>query len=304
MMNRYRAAAAIVTAVLAVFVIASLSSRGLRSTNADTAEVEKVAVMKRVQAGGFAQPHGLGAAYAPVASARAPSNSALQIARTGRLSLFVTNIDAAVRAVSQLARRDGGDVMSLQSGSDGGQSAPSAQVQIRVPASLFDAAMNAAGSTGTVRSRSVSAEDLTSDMTDSGARLRNLKRTELDILSIMDRSGSVSQVLAAENQLSDVRGQIESLESQLREMRGRVAYATIDIAMQLEAPPRAPTASVASQLSVAWSSALAAVQATLIGIAATALWIAAFLPLVIACVVALYLAFVAFRRFQASRASA
>jgi hypothetical protein len=87
-----------------------------------------------------------------------------------------------------------------------------ADMSIRVPAGRFDAALAAVAQIGKVRDRSVSAQDLTGEITDSSARLRNLRRTEADIRKIMDRSGTIAQVLDAENQLSQVREQIETLE--------------------------------------------------------------------------------------------
>ncbi len=89
---------------------------------------------------------------------------------------------------------------------------------------------------------------MTGDITDSDARLRNLRQTEADIRRIMDRSGNISQIMDAENQLSRVREEIETLESDIKWMRGRVAYANIFVNLAAEATNPAVQPTAASQL--------------------------------------------------------
>lgn len=212
-------------------------------------------------------------------AAAAPSLSAPQIARTAKISLYVAKVDQTAGTVASIAKRNGGDVFSSDiSNGDGSTAQPSGDMEIRVPAERFDPAMAALMATGTVRERSTSAQDLTGSITDSDARLRNLRRTEADIRSIMDRSGSVSQIMDAENQLSQVREQIETLESQLKQMRGQVAYATIDIDLQAEAKsaPVSPTAS--SQLTSSWHDAVASLGALTVSLMAAVLWFVVFIP--------------------------
>jgi hypothetical protein len=220
-------------------------------------------------------------AYVP-APAPAPG-AAPQIARTGKISMYVQNVDKAAAALSLLARANGGDVFSSDIASgDGSVSEPSGQMEIRVPAERFDAALDGVARTGNVRERSTNAQDLTGDITDSDARLRNLRQTEADIRHIMDRSGSVSQIMDAENQLSQVREQIETLESDLKSMRGRVAYATIEIDLQAEASAAPVQPTFASQLVSAWHGATAALAQLTVGILALGLWLVAFSPYLLA----------------------
>jgi hypothetical protein len=194
----------------------------------------------------------------------------------------VSNVDKAVQALSNIARRERGDVFSLQvDNGDPAESKSSAEIQLRVPAARFDETMAAIAGVGAIRHRGVSAEDLTGDITDSGARLQNLRQTEADIRKIMDRSGSVSQVLNAENQLSQVREQIETLQADVKSMKGRVAFAaiTIDLEAEVSRAPVQPTAR--AQLASAWHAAIAALSQTTIGLVAALMWVLVFAPYVI-----------------------
>lgn len=256
--------------------------------------VEQVAVVKRSPIESIhAQSSGTSATT---------TSSGLQplIARTAKISLYVTDVDKAAAVVGRVAARNAGDVFSSDiSNGDGAASQPGGNMEIRVPAGRFDAAMEALMQAGTVRERSSSAEDLTGDITDSGAKLRNLRRTEADIRGIMDRSGSVAQIMDAENQLSTVREQIETLESELKDMRGRVAYATIDVDMQeqVKTAPVTPTAS--SQLTSAWHDAVASLSALTISLVATVLWLVVFIPYFAAIAAIVWLVYAQIRRGKA-----
>lgn len=213
----------------------------------------------------------------------AAPDDAPQIARTAKIDLYVGNVDRAAGTIGRVARENRGDVFSSDIAAADGSAQPAATMEIRVPANRFDDALSGIVQTGKVRERSTSAQDLTADITGSDARLRNLRQTEADIRHIMDRSGSVDQVMDAENQLSQVREQIETLEAQIKTMRGQVAYATIDIDLEAESAgaPVQPTA--AAQLASAWQSAVASLAQMTIALLAALLWFVAFVPYLVAC---------------------
>lgn len=231
----------------------------------------------------------------PVASANARS-SVPQIAREGKMTLFASDVESAISRISSIARQQDGDVLALDATSAADSVPGAAHLTIRVPATHFDASMQAVAGIGKVRDRSISANDLSGDISDSSARLKNLRRTESDIRKIMDRSGSVSQVLDAENQLSQVREQIEQLQASLQSMQTRVVYSTIDVDVQSEvaAAPVEPTA--ASQLITSWHAAAHALGQFTIGILSAVLWIAMFLPYAVLCAAVAWFASVQIRR--------
>lgn len=238
-------------------------------------------------------------APAPATAQGSPLGT-LQIARSGSASLYVTNVDKAVQALTELARSQRGDVFSLQvDNGDPAGSAGGAQIQLRVPADRFDSTIAALSHIGTMRHRVINAEDLTGNITDTGARLRNLRRTEADIRKIMDRSGSVSQVLEAENQLSQVREQIETMQADLKSMQGRVAFAsiTVDLEAETSRAPVQPTAP--AQLSSAWRAAVSALSQTTIGLVAVLMWLLVFAPYI--ALIAGVVTFVYLRRRYAMR---
>ena len=291
----------VLAAVVALSVVFLAGSR-LRHSGAP---IEPISTMESVVPADAQalRPLRVNAAAAPLAAsgkaaARTSTAAAPQIARTGKLTLFVADAGAAVAALSSIARRRGGDVFSLQLASASAANPASAQMQLRVPADQFDTTMNAAARTGKVREQSESAQDLTGDINDSAAQLQNLRRTEDDMRHIMDRSGSVEQILDVENQLSDVRQQIQTLEASLKTMREQVVYSTIDVSLSAEttvAPVEPPPA---SQLATALHAAWHAFSQSVVSLAAGVVWVLVFTPYVAVLAV---LAFIAARRLRPAR---
>lgn len=284
-------------AVLIVFALGIAGSTLLpRSTQALSQNVERVSIAKAIHVAvpqpklKIAPPRMASSAGVPVnQAAQNPSASdaqAPQIARTATISLYVKDVDKAIAAINALARQKRGDVLSLddQRAADANSHA-SAQMQLRVPDGRFTDTLSGLGQTGVVRAQSIAAEDLSSQIVDNSARLRNLRRTEGDILKIMDRSGSVGQVLEAENQLTQVREHIETTDAEVKSMLYRVHYSTIDVTLEAEVAsvPSAPAG--LAQLATAWASATHAVVQFSLGILASLIWILAFAPFVAAVVV-------------------
>ncbi len=224
----------------------------------------------------------LAAPSAVAAPATKSARSSAQIARVGSVSLFVPNVDKAIAAVSAIARTQTGDILSLDDTAKNEQGgAPSADMELRVPDNRFEATMRDLTRVGNTRARSISAEDLTTQIVDSAARLRNLRRTEFDIAKIMDRSGSVGQILEAENQLSSVREQIETLDAHLKEMHNRVSYSTISVSLAAEVATVPVESSATAQLVSEWRAARHAVSQFTIGLISVIVWAAAFVPYVL-----------------------
>ncbi len=213
-------------------------------------------------------------------NAIAPRVSAPQIIRTGSVSLLVADVERAINATQVVARSHGGNVLSLSDQTPTQEGVRhTAQMQIGVPQYEFDAAMTALASVGGVQARSVSAQDVSAQIVDVQARLNNARRTESDLLKIMDRQGKIEDVLAAEQQLAQVREQVEELDGQLQATKHQVAYSTIDVSLTDAAAKTTTVAPTGAQkLGDAWQAALRSVGGFTLGILSSMLWLVAYLP--------------------------
>jgi len=261
----------------------------------------KVTVMRYTPANSsaveqLAPPAGDGAIpLPPLRRGRGPS----QLIRTASVRLEVADVETALKAATALTDEQLGDVIGLDDESPTSQSAAhTATMEIRVPQYRFDQMLGALGALGKVRSRSVSAQDVSDQIVDASARLRNLRRTEADILNIMDRSGNIEQVLDVTQQLGNVREQIERLDAQIQGMQYQVAYSTINITFVSSGVVATPRGF--GLLAGAWKNALSSLRDVTVGILSLALWLVAFSPYIL---LAVLLAAYALHRVRASSAA-
>jgi hypothetical protein len=213
----------------------------------------------------------------PPRGGRGPS----QLIRTANLTLEVGDVGRALRTASVITDEQLGDVIGLNDETPASPSFPhTATMEIRVPQYRFEQTLDALGRLGTVKTKSVNAQDVADQIVDAQARLRNLRRTETDILNIMDRSGNIEQVLNVTQQLGSVREQIERLDAQIQGMQYQVAYSTINIAFT--SPVVVSPPSGFDLLADAWKRSLASVRDLTVSLLSIGLWLAAFSPYILA----------------------
>jgi hypothetical protein len=96
---------------------------------------------------------------------------------------------------------------------------------------------DAAKAGGEITQRSTSAEDLTRQIVDTGARLDAQKTLQGRLMSLLERrDGNLGELLQIERELARVTGDIESIEAQLKTLRLRVSMSSLDIGYQTKVP--------------------------------------------------------------------
>ena len=158
-----------------------------------------------------------------------PGGFSRSVLRTARLAVEVDRYDAGARRLLDIAEGAGGFIADSSYAEVDGR--PQGEFTLRVPAGRFAAAIKDAEAIGTVRQRQISAQDVTEEFVDLEARRRNLERHEQQLLSFMDRATKVADLLAIEQELSRVRGQIEQIAGRLRYLSHNVEMASITVAL-------------------------------------------------------------------------
>lgn len=225
-----------------------------------------------------------------------------QLIKRAELNLLVKSIDQSMKQVSAIARKYQGDIMGFQ---DNKPQDPSirhtASMQLRIPQQRLQAAIDELAKLGTVQYRSLTAEDVSTQLVDLDARLRNLRKGEEAVLKIMERSGSVGDVLKAAKELSNIRESIERIDAQLKSLRNQVAFSTISL--NLEAAVSASPASEPSlgvRMQESWGQATHSVSEFTLGLLGLSIWLFAFSPYLVLVGAAVY----GFNRFRKRKAIA
>ena len=159
-----------------------------------------------------------------------------KIIRTGSMALEVSNVGSALRAARDGIVGLGGYVGASTTSNDSDR--PSAEITYRIPAENWEQALDFLrglnGLTTKVVKEHSEAVEVTGQVIDLEARIRNLRASETALQGIASQATKISDVLEVQAQLTETRGQIETLTAQLKDLTDRSAYATL--AVQYNAP--------------------------------------------------------------------
>lgn len=199
-----------------------------------------------------------------------------QLIRTANLSLKVDSIDRAIEGVQAIVARQQGDLLRLDDRRF--DESRQATTEVRVPAEKLDAVLAELAQLGRVEGRAIQADDVTSQIVDAGARLRNLRRTEESLLELLKRSGSIRDVLAVTQQLSQIREQIEQLDAQLKSLQTQVAYSRIQLSLRQAVAGSIGDNPLTSQVAETWGQATRSATGLAVGLLKLSLWLLAYTP--------------------------
>ena len=148
------------------------------------------------------------------------------IIKTGEITVEVDNVAETTGAVRALALELDGYISS----SFQGEFEESATLTMRIPADRFDEAIAAVHELGgDVKSEATREEDVTAAVIDIEARLTNLRAAEVEYRELMDRAERIEDILAIQNQLFQVRGEIEAMQAQLEYYTDQADMATLTV---------------------------------------------------------------------------
>lgn len=219
-----------------------------------------------------------------------------QLIKKAELSLVVKSIDASSKSVTNIVEKQQGDILGFQNQKPPDSSVrQTASVQIRVPQERLETTLEALAKLGTVQNRALTAEDVTEQLVDSEARLRNLRKSEEMVLKIMERSGSVGDVLKASQELSKIRESIERIDAQLKSLRNQVAYSTISLTLEAAvSAQQTPEPSLSLRVQETWGKATHSVSELTLGLFGLGIWLLAYSPYFLLIAAAVY----GFNRFK------
>jgi hypothetical protein len=233
------------------------------------------------QTKGAAAAHQSRAAGAPASEAQPADAKKRRLAKTGRIEILVPGVEGALKRVREVTRENDGVLTSLDDANPRTAGAVhGAQLTIEVPAARLEGTLDTLATLGTVQNRAIDAEDVDATIVDEEARLRNLRREETDLRTLMDKGGKVDEILTVQQNLSDVRGQIEQLDAQHQNDLHRVATSPISISLTEDrgnATPAQPGPS--ARIDGAWQSGVNALADTVISLLSTIAWCVAYSPI-------------------------
>ena len=231
-----------------------------------------------------------------------------KIIYSANATIETTDFDGSLEKLEALIAAHGGFVESSSvsgnnyySSSHGYASNRSADYRIRIPSRDFGTVMSSLSTLGNVPYSNTYTENITSQYYDVQARLNAYRTQEQSLLDMMAKADKVSDLLEIQEQLSEVRYHIESLQSTLTNWDRQVSYSTISLTLEevREYTPEAKL-SFGQQLSLALSRGLKSIGEFFRDLL---LWLLEALPALILLAVVVALVVLLVRRIRRKRAA-
>jgi archaellum component FlaC len=177
----------------------------------------------------------------PPTAGKTAAEAEQRIIKTGYLSLVVNSVNDTVQRIEELTNEMNGFVQS-SSVSERDDGTHDGSMTVRVPVDNMETAMEDIKTlANVVETERVTGQDVTEQYTDLEARLENARSQEERYRELLDQAEDVQDILSIEQQLNQIRNEIEHLEGRLQSLENRTSYSTININLSEEPKVQAPT---------------------------------------------------------------
>lgn len=162
--------------------------------------------------------------------------------RTGAVELSSKDVEGAREEVVRIADRYAGQLDDERSSADERGELSYTRLVLRIPSRDYDAALQAVKRVAHLDHATSRTEDVTSELIDTGARLRAQRRSIARIEVLYARADSIRTVIEIERELAVRQADLESLERRVAYLRGQTALSTLTVTID-----RTPAAAVRAE---------------------------------------------------------
>ena len=209
------------------------------------------------------------AAAAPVAQTSTGSSDSLPpdqlVIRNGTVSLTSQDVDKTILDLRALATEKSGIVFA--SSSQVRSSGTYANITLQVPSNTFDDVLNRVRQlTGVkVDSENTTSQDVTEEYVDVQAQINNLKATEAQLTTLMNKATDLSDILDLQREITSIRGQIDQRQGRINYLDKHTSMSNLTFTIT---PPDAPVTvttktsdwDAGTALNDAWSGSVRGLQ--------------------------------------------
>jgi hypothetical protein len=157
-----------------------------------------------------------------------------QIIRTATLDVTVPDVDRAARAALAATAQAGGRTDADDRNGD--RSGRHAHLVLRVPAPALSGLLDKVVALGHENSRTDHGDDVTTQVADVGARVRELQISVGRLQDYLRHSGSIGDLVSLESQLTQRQSELDSTLSQQRALADQVELATLTVDLSTVLP--------------------------------------------------------------------
>lgn len=162
-----------------------------------------------------------------VSSDSIPANVERKLRKNGSIQVVVTDLEEGTKAVESWTKQFNGYISNSYS------SEYYVSYIVRIPSASFDAAMDTFGTIGKIKSKNITADDVTEQYYDLMTRLETKKVLREKYNQYLKKAENVKEMLEIERQLNNVISEIESMEGKMRLLTNQIDYSTISVTISM-----------------------------------------------------------------------
>lgn len=164
------------------------------------------------------------------------------VIKEGEFNMVVKDVVESAKKIIQYAKKKGGWV--VQSNIQEVEDLPTANVIVRVPVGKFDETMTfIRGLAVKVNYEKSSGQDVTEEYVDLESRLKSLRKTKEQLLTIMEKAKTIEEILRIQSEISNIQSQIEQTKGSMLylERSAETGTITANLALSEELLPIPPS---------------------------------------------------------------
>lgn len=230
------------TTVLLAFAAALCTGCGAAKDGvgfAQTADISTTAESYNMGGSFYEEESGVDASYDSADYGNGTDSTGLlagrKLIKTVELEVETKEFEQTMSVLETQIQELGGYVESMDTyngSSYSGYSANrNAHLTVRIPGEKLSGFLKTMADIGNIVRRYDNVEDVTLSYVDMESRRNTLRTEQSRLLEFLDKAETIEEIITIEQRLSEVRYQLESMESQLRTIDNLVDYSTVELSI-------------------------------------------------------------------------
>lgn len=218
------------TLLLVLSLLVGCGAKGTADSYAAPGEYEYAEEGYYVEAPAYAETEAPAEEYSAAGSNESTAVAAnRKLIRTVSLSLETKTYDDLMSDITKRITECGGYLENMDANTRYNSTNRDAYMTIRIPVTKLDSFLGQVSEISNVVSRSESTEDVTLSYVDMESHRDALKIEQERLLALLENAENLTDILEIEGRLTEVRYELEYMESQLRTYDNLVEYATVHL---------------------------------------------------------------------------
>lgn len=151
-----------------------------------------------------------------------------KLTKTGTLRFESSNLNETKQSIHQIVSELKGYISNENSSESSGRIENT--MTIRIPSEKFDKlVLKIESSASKIDYKSIDVQDVTEEFIDLDTRIRTKKEVEARYQELLKRAANVEEIMKIEEQIGNIRTEIESAEGRLKYLSNQVRYSTLTV---------------------------------------------------------------------------